>query len=803
MVGDAASDYAARAMSSPDAVAPRTEEAALEEVPFPRYLLALVQDESEMLLQPAYDLFGFLDDESDKRWDVELFSERTFEGLLQSDRQFDCIIIGLNAAWKSDIVRNALAERMPNTGLLILHQRRKGALSFLGGDLAADVVEFGEPIRRVAAAHKLDAKDEIVLNWPDSIDLVEEQDALLVPRVEAYTGLRRGAMSKWRTILEVEHGRRRVPVLLRTRTERHPPVVLCTVLIEPRNSLHAGLLGNLLLWCVSGRPDAVIVATPGTQDDARLAHRKLRMQGTKAIASRLDDPAELDLLAWPYRGIGDVVVPADADPTLAEGWPHTDPSNAREWLRNGGRIIRLGPGERVSLVHGESDAHWVTRRWAAWLLSKPPAVWHGGTGRSGRLAGSIIATRAVLRFLAAIFTNVPCDRSQTGSVAVREVLTSLEREGSALAPAAFGLHPPPHYRDPVSRLLERRMGAGSGVVTNVDATVSTTTAVLDIDALLGGDVIDAADRAAMTEWLVEEEFAEATADDRLEIARCLAQPELLEAAIDSLHGGSSTAPVTAALETKVREAVVACGAGPQDVDSAVIARRSNVEQGLRLSPLLCAHYLIGLGDLRVHWRDAGAGPANPLLEPDPRVVDRAVIAMGRHGPLIREEADDDAPAHELVSATALALFAYFGRHAVPTHVIRADAQAVPPQLVASLLNESEELRAENAIVLGQTETIRRASTLLGIAGIVLLLAVVAFTWWFLATVLVVPVLAEVGFVLGVLLFGLPGLMVALGHIELAPAWGVRLSKTFEGGISGIRERWAARLGGGSAGSEPP
>jgi hypothetical protein len=36
----------------------RLEEAALKELPFPRYQIALVQDESEMILQPPY-LFAF------------------------------------------------------------------------------------------------------------------------------------------------------------------------------------------------------------------------------------------------------------------------------------------------------------------------------------------------------------------------------------------------------------------------------------------------------------------------------------------------------------------------------------------------------------------------------------------------------------------------------------------------------------------------------------------------------------------------------------------------------------------------
>jgi hypothetical protein len=53
------------------APAPRTasqpEDEALQELPFPRYQIALVQDESEMILQSAYDLFPFLGDDADPR----------------------------------------------------------------------------------------------------------------------------------------------------------------------------------------------------------------------------------------------------------------------------------------------------------------------------------------------------------------------------------------------------------------------------------------------------------------------------------------------------------------------------------------------------------------------------------------------------------------------------------------------------------------------------------------------------------------------------------------------------------------
>jgi hypothetical protein len=149
----------------------QAEDAALKELPFPRYQIALVQDESEMILQPAYDLFPFLSDEADARWEVELYTERTFEALLSADEQFDCIVLGLNTAWKSKIVRDALSKRLPGTGLCVLHQRGQGSLPYLSGELGLDVREFEEPIDRVMVAEQLEAADEILLNYPYRIPL--------------------------------------------------------------------------------------------------------------------------------------------------------------------------------------------------------------------------------------------------------------------------------------------------------------------------------------------------------------------------------------------------------------------------------------------------------------------------------------------------------------------------------------------------------------------------------------------------------------------------------------------------------
>jgi hypothetical protein len=784
--------------------AEQAADATLEELPFPRYQIALVQDESEMLLQPAYDLFAFLSDDADQRWDTELYTERTFEALLHAERQFDCIVIGLNAAWKSKIVRETLSAQPPQTGLCVLHQREHGALPFLTDDVGVDIVEFDEPIDRVVVAEKLDVADEILLNWPAGIALQPpvETDAGGSPAqladAEVYCGLARSPTSRWRTILEVQDAQRRVPVLLRTRSGRHPPVVVCTVLLQPRHEEHGALLGNILMWCVSGRPEALVVGDPESMDEARLVHRKLRMQGAKAVSTRIDHGSGLDFTTWPYRGIRDIVVPAAVDPTAAEDWPASDPAHVQDWLRNGGRILRLGPGEQVTVTHGESDAHWVTRRWAAWFLSEPAAYWHGGIAHGRSYSGSLIGTRAVLRFLAALHDGASSDRpSQPGSVAMRHVFETLEGEGSGIEPRTFGLQPPTAFLKQVARLLRSRHPASSAPIQHVDYSVSTTCSVLDINSLTGGEALDTKTVAALASWLRDSQFELVGLEERLEIARCLADEELLVRALRLLEQRlASRQPLTAALETKLREAVVACGVRPDDISWPSAGHPTVVERGLRMSPLLSANYLVALGDLEVHWRpvsDHGHG----LAKPDPRMVDRAVIGIGRHGPLLADEAPEGRLPHEMLSTTALALFAYFGRHTVPTHVIRPEGELLPPQLVASVLTEAEQLREENAEVVSQATTIERASTLLGVCALGLVAALGWVSSW-IGAQLEFPILALFGGVVGVVALALLGSAVLLSRMHLCPPWLQRLATLVDEGVPGLRERWRKRLPGGAA-----
>jgi hypothetical protein len=778
-------------------------DAALQELPFPRYQIALVQDESEMILQPAYDLFPFLGDEADQRWDVELYTERTFESLLAADEQFDCIVIGLNAASKSSIVRDALSAGLPHTGLCVLHQRRRGDVPFLVGDAGLDIVEFRKPVAPVMVAEKLEAKDEILLNYPKEISLARDPNdadeaATHLVGAEAFCGLTPSPTSEWRTVLEVHHGRRRVPVLLRTRSGRDgPPVVVCTVLLQPREQTHRLVLGNLLAWCVSGRPEVLIVGDDASTDDSRLVHRKLRMQGTRAVAERVSRKEDLDFSKWPFRGIADIVLPAAADPTAVETWPASDPAHVRTWLRNGGRIIRLGPGDQLTMTHGESDSHWVTRRWALWFLSEPAARWHGGTVEGQSYDGSVIGSRAVLRFLAALHDRgAPSGPRQPGSVAVGRVFEQLAAEGSSIDPARFGLQRPKSFLHPVAQLLRARHPRSAASVQHVDYSVSATCAYLDINSLLDGEALNATTIAAFEAWL-RREFKEVALEERLDIARCLADVDLLDDALGILGGRLAVRrPLTAALETKLREAVVACSLLPDAVRWPDAGYPSVVERGLRMSPLLSANYLVALGDLEVHWRRF-ADKRHGLATPDPRMVDRAVIGIGRHGTLLPEETTDGRLPHEMLSTTALALFAYFGRHTIPTHVIRPESQAIPPQLITSVLNEAERLRQENAEVHSQEKTITIASHVIGAVALLPIAAFAVLVWW-------VGKKEAVGFIPLVLLviaglgFAFLGASAMLGRLHLCPQWLRWLTNRVDEGISGIRNWLRKRVADRSA-----
>jgi hypothetical protein len=735
--------------------APRPTEAAAAEasVPFPRYSVALVQNESEMLQAPSYDLHTFL--EQDRVFDVELFTERSFHALPGESARFECVVIGYNAAHKSGLIRKALEEQPPTTGLCVLHQLAEDGLAFLGGDVGAELRQLRRPGGEVHVAHGRDPEEEILLNWPAKVPLAGG----VVPGASVHCGVEPAPESNWRTVLEIEHDGRVYPVLLRTPTHRASPVVVCTVLLSQARRHHAALLRNLLTWCVGGRPDVVVVQAP---DDRRAAtvHRKLRLQGSKAIAYEVDSPTDLDFMSWPLRGVPNVILPAAWNPEAmgdADGAP-----GLGDWLEQDGRIVSVEDNGNLVMRHGASDARWVARQWGAWFTSEPPATWHGERPEDG----SLVRTRAVLGALVAL-------RGQLGA-------TTADR---------LGLPVPRQYAEPCAALLKKCLGRG----TNVDGTVSATTAALEIDRAVGDEGVGAIQAPRIRRWLRtqarkrdERDRPVLAAEDRLEVARCLGDRELvLDVAKDLVRERTDPnrvdppKPLAAILVTKLREAAVMSGLKPGEIPNELAAAPRSVEADVRESPLLAANYLIALRALEQHW----PGSPDPLVREDPEAIDRVIIAIGKHGVLVRGRADEVEQPHELVSAEALALLAYFHRYEAATHMLPG-AGETPPEVVQALVQEARQLRALNARIPSLERALFWGK---GIVGVLAILIVAALT---VAVVRLgggtVPVIGDV-VVAAVLLAGANWLLNQLG---LLPGWLSRFA------------RWASERAGFSGSEEP-
>jgi hypothetical protein len=694
-----------------------------------------------MQAAPAADLMPML--EADPAFEVELFTKRTFGGLVEREERFDCLIVGYNAAHKIEVVREALAAHQPAANLCVLHQRRTTTAAFIPEQLGVDLVELDERAEPVRVAEHVKRHDELLVNFPERLELSSEAGETVLEGAGALCALAPSPGRVWRTIFSVEAGSRPMPVLLRSPTGLHPRMLVCTVLLEHTRPAHGALLRNMVMWCAAGRPDAVVVERPDKEDQGSL-QRKLYLQGVRGVEHRIAGPEQLDFGAWPLYGGALAILPTGWDPTGKEGWPGHDPSNAGPWLRSGGRIVEMGGDGGLSMKLRDSDLRWVARRWLTWFIGTPPEAWHGSDVEG---TGSIVATRAVLQTLAMI-----------GAMRVE-----IDPDGE------LPLKLPEHFHTGAARLLRRRVGQ----LDNCDDTVSTTTAALEVDRLIGGAGLR---HDAITAWLMDEKRgAHMAPEDRLEVARCLghAGRPLLELALTELPKTLSATTVT-----KLREAIVACDVDPERVDQSVTSRDSVVERELDGSPLLAANYLAARALLREHWRGRPRGPAHALVSGHKENLDGAILTLRRDGQLLaRDEGRADSDI-ELICAEARALLSYFADQPVATHALEAHVETVPQRLVDQLLGEAQALRNQNA-------ALRDANASLGDAREAIASAQNGFAGIIIAAVVVAAVAALAFVDSGVLqvvgLFALALIwFVAFGLLDrrgLAPEWALKADLT--------------------------
>ena len=218
-----------------------------------------------------------------------------------------------------------------------------------------------------------------------------------------------------------------------------------------------------------------------------------------------------------------------------------------------------------------------------------------------------------------------------------------------------------------------------------------------------------------------------------------------------------------------------------------------------MSPLLSANYLVALGDLEVLWRPA-AQREHGLVRPDPRMVDRAAIGIGRQGTLLPQESADGDGCHTRCCRRPPCAVCLLRPPHVPTHVIRPETQTVPPQLMppCSMKPGSCGRRTPRCCARRKPSDVRarcwessrsfQQRCLGGLPG-------------GSGRRSAIPILPHVGVVTAAVTLAILGAAVLLDRMRLCPPWLQRLTALVDEGIPGIRRRWRERLSRPTTGSD--
>ena len=706
----------------------------------PRLAVALVQSEVEMLHSPAHDVSSFLRGNRD-RWRLESFTERTFDGVDKIASSYDCVIIGFNAACHQGGIREALeAAQRPPANLLVLHQKESGALDFLQDGLAIDLEPLEVRAERAYARERRE-HDELLLNWPRRVVSGAKQEPI---SCAASFSLRFGADTAWRTVLEVEDGTRRVPVMVRTSTTMGRRLVVCSAWLDPRDDdQHARLLENAIAYCAQGRPEIAVVA-PGSSEGrlppAALLARKLRLQGSSTVEIAPAPGTELHFEQWPLREVSHVVLRNEEWPEEYLGHP-----DAAVWLESGGTLVGVNNG-RFTLHTGVSDAHWVAQRWALWFHSVDQERWLNG----------IFRARAVLEVLA---------RIQGHETRAHPERLGLDRDVGELIPQ-------------LGRLIDSELGGRY----NVNELVSATAAALDVDRLAGRRVLQDAQRLQVEAWL-RAAVPRASLEERFDIARALGEPglDVFEEAAADASGG----PVSVVCVTRMREAALSCRARSVTVEEAGVEVDSLTELDTR--PQLCSEFLAAMAEL------ARARPEDEVSGFDSTLADRAVATLAKHGVLVRPDGGLDQRDAETVCSEALGLMSYFNLTREATLPARPETVGLPTGAVEPVLKETRRARAAELEARSREE---RLSKPLETAKLLLLVEACIFS---VGAAIAIALFTSVNFdsltvagvVMAVATTAFVLFALALVRWQLYPHRGRMLATMVSQGIPGLKRRLAA------------
>ena len=422
-------------------------------------------------------------------------------------------------------------------------------------------------------------------------------------------------------MLEAQRGAQRLPVLIRTRTDHRQRIVACSLLLRPAaEAAHGDLLENLLVYCAFGWPDVALVELEG---DATAVQRIRGFEqgmamwagGSVRVVIPATEPLPID--RWPLRGVKRIVAPAELS------WD----AQASGWMRRGGELIRVAADGGVVVTAQLTDRFVLLRQWAVWFAALPEPQW----------LARLSTARSVLRVLAAV-----------------------EEDPALLEDVRFEVEPAAYAREVAALVADRLRG------DNVDETISTTAAALDLDALTGKRALSGLRRRRVEAWL-QEQLDGATRSDQLDILRALGDQELLRGRLeqwrDDWPAEHADRRIDALVATRLREAVHACwpaGGEPEGLlsDATLATLDDDLVVGeLRHSPLLCAEFLAAF---------YARNDASPLFDVGhfPRSLAVAVDHVSARG-LLTETPDVRA-----VCSHSLAMFRHLERHPAGLRFLR-------------------------------------------------------------------------------------------------------------------------------------
>jgi hypothetical protein len=694
-------------------------EASLTTVNERIFSVALVQSEQEVLHTPALDLSAFL--ASDPRWEVQLFTDRNFEGMVETASHFDCLILGFNVVHQTRELREMLEQSMPDTGVVVLHQLKSEAISFLPVDLRVEVCTLHERKERVVLPTARPSEEEVLLNWPETVP-VEEVGGGRGLSGSALCYLEGKRPEKWRSFLDIEEDGRRFPVGLRTLMTDRPRVVICNLWLEPAIQSHAALVANMIRYCAVGIPD-VAVLRRDAEDGLGLLARKVELQGANVSQLQIDkEKSGSPFLQWPLRSINRAVVADDYNVD-------------EEWCKRGGILITVTESGELSLSGGNVDEYWIAERWAAWYSAVESVEWHGGTNRRGRKRpGSIFQSRAVLRMLSWFVTE------------------------AATAARRLQIRAPEDFASVLSKFISPRVKLNG----SAEGTVSTTAAVFDIHTLTNELTLSTKDARRVEGWLRNtfESDVKLSLADEFDIARALKDKSLLESTLKRLRadmaGAAPLIPGARQLEdgtialspmivTRLRQACVAVASNRDEsyVNQLVEGVSEDDVADLSNNLLLAAEYLGAVAAFSKRFPLTSLSLKDESNSHQLRggSLDQSIAALGKFGRLVRLDANLEewragASNGEVISTEALSLVEYFGVQPPPpsspqsvirnTNLIAARDRGLPPVAVGRLVAEVQRAQKELADAEPEFAALSRARHFLG--ALALLIALTVGIW---------------------------------------------------------------------------